>query len=208
MKHSHVDVPEHMKHLKMNDTGYFTPWFVEGDDFRIVDGKKAGLAVTKKACWICGLPYEKEEYALVGDPLTAMFRVAKEPPCHLDCATYAMQVCPFILYPNAKRRTAGLPVEKTLEYTNRDRKIKILEDNPGEFYIIVLNDFKYHHNKQVMTFSEKNVIERQYWIGGKRQETHPNPIVPWEKVPESYKRLVKATQMKQKAAKARQQTSR
>ena len=109
-----------------------------------------------------------------------------------------MQVCPFILYPNAKRREAGLEPEQTLKESNKKRKIKIKEENPGEYYLVVVKDFTYHHDKQVMTLTEDQVVERQHWIEGVRQKSHPVPIVPWNKLPESYRRKIKAIKLKQK----------
>jgi hypothetical protein len=190
MKKPEIEIPAHMKNLEVTDKGYLKPWFVKADDFRIVDGVKAGLAVTKKRCWICGEAFDGSEYALVGDPQSAMIRLCKEPPCHRDCAEYAVQVCPFILYPNAKRRVAGLEPEQTLDHTNKTRKIKIGKDNPGKYYIIVVRDFEYQHSGQIIRFKEEDVIERQYWIGGTRQESHPDPIIPLDELPQNLRHLI------------------
>ena len=108
LKHPDVPVPEFMASLPVTDRGYLKPWFVKADDFRVVDGDKAWLAVSKQKCWLCGNEFKPNEYGLLGDAVAAMVRICKEPACHVECATYALQVCPFILYPNAKRRVAGL----------------------------------------------------------------------------------------------------
>lgn len=177
LKHSQVPIPKNMESLERTDRGYLKPWFVKGDDFRVVDTRKAAFAVTKKACWICGKPFTESRYAMVCSPVSAMFRVFKEPPCHIECAEYAIQVCPFLLYPNSKRREAGLPEDNKLESVNQTLDVKISAENPGEYYLVEVDDFTFDQGKQVMTCDPQNVIGMQYWIGGNRQKTIPNPIV-------------------------------
>lgn len=178
LKRPEVPVPEFMKLLPLTERGYHKPWFVKADDFRIVDGHKAGLAVTKQKCWICGNPFKPNEYALIGDDVAAMVRACKEPACHVECATYALQVCPFLLYPTAKRREAGLDEEQKLAHSNESREVKIDPENPGKFFLTIVKDFTYEHADQLMFYNESDVIERQYWIAGKKQKCVPNPIIP------------------------------
>lgn len=186
LKHSHIPIPDLMKGLAVTEGGYLKPWFVKGDDFRVTDGEKAGLSVTKKACWICGNPFTTNKYAMVGDAVSAAVRIYKEPPCHIECAEYAMQVCPFILYPNAKRRAAGLDYEATVEHVNEGVEIELKADNPGEYYISIVSDFSYHHDQQVTAFDKDKVIYIQHWVGGKLQDSVPDPILPKDKIHESF----------------------
>ena len=186
-KRPEVPLPEHMQSLPLVEGGYRKPWFVKGDDFRVTDGDKAWLSVSKKACWICGKPFATPKYALVGDALSATIRVYREPPCHVECAEYAMQVCPFILYPNAKRRTANLDAEASIDHVNAGAAIKLDAKNPGEFFITVVSDFSYHHDEQVTAFNKDDVLEVQHWVGGVRQESIRDPILPAEQVPEALK---------------------
>lgn len=187
IKRSEIPIPLQMQGLPITEGGYLKPWFVKGDDFRITDGDKAGLSVMKKACWICGNPFTTPLYAMVGDGTSAVVRIYREPPCHKECAEYAMQVCPFILYPNAKRRTAGLSYEDTLDHSNEGATIVVKPDNPGEFFITLVSDFTYHHEHQVTAFDKKDIIAQQHWIGGERQAVIPDPILPPEKIPEELK---------------------
>ncbi len=176
-----------MKSLPLTEGGYLKPWFVKAHDFRITDSDKAGLSVMKKACWICGNPFAVPKYAMVGDAMSATIRIYKEPPCHLECAEYAMQVCPFILYPNAKRRSSGLKYENTVEHINEGAAISLNADNPGEFYICVVTDFTYHHEHQVTAFDKDKILEIQHWIGGARQAAVVGPILSAEQVPDDLK---------------------
>jgi hypothetical protein len=189
MKKEHIKIPDTMKSLELTDLGYLKPWFVKGDDFRVVDGGKAYKSVTKQNCWICGQAFEESEYALVGDALSAAVRLFKEPPCHRECAEYAAQVCPFMLYPNAKRRKAGLSEDESLDGVNQELEVKIAPDNPGEYYIVVVKDFTYYPGKQVMRYRKGDVIDIGYWIGGVRQQSIPEPILPAEKIPPEMRKL-------------------
>lgn len=166
LKHSHIPVPENMRDLEVTDLGYLKPWFVKGDDFRVVDTRKAAFAVTKKACWVCGKPFKEARYAMVCSESSARHLVFKEPPCHVECAEYALQVCPFILYPNARRREANLPEEVHLNAVNENLEIKIDPDNPGEYYLVEVSDFEFLQEKQVMKCKPGDVVSTQHWIGG------------------------------------------
>jgi len=175
-KQSHVEIPEFMKILPITDKGYLKPWFVKGDDFRVVDGDKAWESFFKKACWICGQPFKPNEFALVGGPECVKSRAFTEPPCHVECAVYAVQVCPFLLYPNAKRREAGLAPEATLEHRNAVSAVPITGENPGEHYILVVSDFTFSKNFHIMQFTKDKVIEIQHWVGGIQQSLDSNQV--------------------------------
>lgn len=183
IKRPEIPIPDYMKSLEMTDRGYLKPWFVLGDDFRVVDNKKATQAITKKACWICGNSFSSKEYAMVGSPMVTMGRVCMEPPCHVECAEYSVQVCPFILYPNAKRRVAGLPEDRTFDAVNEGKEVKQGEDNPGDYYLVVVNNFAFAPKQKLLVYNEANVIDRQYWIGGEKQAAIPDPIYCLEKLP-------------------------
>jgi len=158
-----------MRSLPLTGTGYHKPWFVKGDDFRVVDLKKAAFAVTKKACWICGKPFRKARYAMVCSPESARLLLFKEPPCHSECAEYAMRVCPFIIYPRAQRRSANLPDDVRLEHVNASLPVKIAAENPGEYFLVVVRDFVFHQDRQVMRCRAESVLEYQHWRQGVRQ---------------------------------------
>jgi len=121
-----------VKNLPLTDSGDLKPWFVKGDDFRVTDGDKAWLYVSKKACRICGNPFDIAIYATVGNAMSAVTRIYRESPSHRECAEYAMKACPFIGYPNAKRREASLYYEDTLDHGNEDATAMVKPDSPGE----------------------------------------------------------------------------
>jgi len=182
LKHADIPIPDNMQNLLSTQRGYLKPWFVKGDDFRVVDIRKAAFSVTKKACWICGKPFANSRFAMVCSPVSAHLRVFKEPPCHTECAEYALQVCPFLLLPNAKRREANLPEDSQLDKVNQNLQVKLDATNPGEYYLLEVDDFTFHQDKQVMTCHTHNVKDIQYWREGVRQESIPSPIATQEQI--------------------------
>lgn len=167
IKHSHTDIPVSMRSLSITSKGYLKPWFVEDDDFRIVDTRKAIISISKKACWICGKEFTNDKFALVGSIKNSSDLIFREPPCHVECAIYAMQVCPFILHPSAKFRTAGLSPERLHEFVNRNLDIKYADSNPGSWFITIVRDCWLHKKSKTIRCSELDVLERQHWQEGR-----------------------------------------
>lgn len=185
LKRPDVPIPKCMRSLPVTSKGYLKPWFVKADDFRVVDGKKAWLAIQRKACWICGNPFKENRFALVASPVSAIALVTREPPCHVECAEYAMQVCPFILYPKSRRRTANLDIQDTMEHINESLDVKYAPDNPERYYLLIVNDFDYDEDSKAIRCLEKNILQRQYWIGGVKQPDYPRPILEFHELPQS-----------------------
>lgn len=111
-------IPNRMQGLPIDHRGYPIPWFVAmvngKPEFRLGDSRKLILAVSFKACWVCGkrlkyLRKDRYEMVFVAGPMAAMNRVTAEPPAHPECAEFSVKACPFLLNPSAVRREANLP---------------------------------------------------------------------------------------------------
>jgi hypothetical protein len=84
------------------------PWFVfqekgKAADFRVADEAKRVKAVKLRLCWCCGKKLPKEESAFLVGPMCEITQVTSEPPMHVDCAEYAVMICPFLGNPAMKR---------------------------------------------------------------------------------------------------------
>ena len=105
-------LPARVARLPQDQHGRPVPWFVawiDGvPDFRVVGQGKVADAIRFGKCFICGDELGRWQTFPVG-PLCTINRTAPEPPCHKDCALYAVQVCPFLVRPGKGRRTGGLP---------------------------------------------------------------------------------------------------
>ena len=108
----HLELPDRMKRLPINDQGYPVPFFVPYVDgkpeFRGFDGEKLAICVRLKRCWLCGQPLGKFMAFVIG-PMCAVTRTSAEPPSHRGCARYSVQACPFLTQPKMRRNEKDLP---------------------------------------------------------------------------------------------------
>lgn len=101
-------LPPYMEKLPRDHRGFIVPWFVPkmratGEwNFQAIDPRRVLEAVQRNVCWICGNKLRKNLAFVVG-PMCVVNRVSSEPPSHVECATYAVQVCPFLTKPRMRR---------------------------------------------------------------------------------------------------------
>jgi hypothetical protein len=111
----HLEIPDRMRHLPINDQGFPVPYFVPYVDglpeFRGFDGEKMAICVRHKRCWLCGEPLGKFMVFVIG-PMCAVNRVSAEPPSHRDCAAYAVRACPFLTQPKMRRNEKDMPEDR------------------------------------------------------------------------------------------------
>lgn len=128
-----------MRLLPIEARGYPVPWFVEwvnGEpDFRVLDRSKWIKALRFGNCWLCGEPIGKLRTFVIG-PMCTLNRTTSEPPCHYDCAKFAVMACPFMILPKAKRRTANLPDEVV------DQAGDPIDRNPGATCLWTTNSWR------------------------------------------------------------------
>lgn len=116
--------------LPVDQRGFVVPWFVDcgpdGDkpDHRCVDGRKFVRAVREHRCWVCGGKLGRVKASVIG-PMCAVNRITSEPPCHPQCAGYAVKTCPFLTKPRARRNEKDLPEDR------REAAGLALDRNPG-----------------------------------------------------------------------------
>ena len=103
-------IPLRMRYLRRDARGYPVPVIVMWDrhgvpHFPVSDAAKVQQVIRKKACAICGKPLDGRGW-FVGGPRCFLHPQGAflDPPVHHDCATYAMQVCPYIAAPSYARR--------------------------------------------------------------------------------------------------------
>ena len=111
------DIPQPLgvDQLPIDERGWPVPWFVYIDDagkpdHRIIGPDKLGRAVREERCWLCGGKLGRVKASVIG-PMCAVNRITSEPPCHPQCARYAVQSCPFLSKPRARRNEKDLPEE-------------------------------------------------------------------------------------------------
>lgn len=107
---SQIAVPARVKSLPVDERGYPVPhtvqWVAGKPDFRVIDPQKWTKAVQLRRCGMCGEPLGAR-MAFVGGPLSMRNRLFYDLPMHRECATYALQVCPFLAAPKFGYSQAG-----------------------------------------------------------------------------------------------------
>jgi hypothetical protein len=106
-------VPPRMRRLPITEEGWPQLWFAGiteagKPDLRCANPAKRVQAVTHDLCWLCGQTLGVWKVFVTG-PMCAVNRTTSEPPCHLECAQFAVLACPFLSRPKMKRNDADLP---------------------------------------------------------------------------------------------------
>lgn len=107
-----VPVPQRMATRPRDRKGRIVPFFVgynHGEpDFRTIAAGRVGECFRAELCWLCGQRMGAHRWFVVG-PMCVANRLSSEPPSHYECARYAVEVCPHLITPSAKRRAVNLP---------------------------------------------------------------------------------------------------
>lgn len=105
-------MPVNIKRLRVANSipvPFFVAWVHGKPDFRLVDPIKLGACVSRKLCWICGIPLEGEANTFISGPMLAITRTSSEPPSHKECAVFAVKACPFLATPGKQYRVSNMP---------------------------------------------------------------------------------------------------
>jgi hypothetical protein len=103
MEISAIPIPERMKKFPLY-RGYVVHYtvFVGEDkipDFKVVHQAHRTEALNKNLCHLCGQRM-MPPFAFIGGPKCMKHRRFVDGPMHLECATYAAKVCPYLATPN------------------------------------------------------------------------------------------------------------
>lgn len=145
-----IEIPDRMRGLPRDHRGFVVPYFVAWldeagkiceagkgtPDFRVIDTRKYERCIIGKRCWLCGQTMGVRVAFVIG-PMCSVTRVTSEPGCHLWCARYAVQVCPFLTKPRMRR----LPID-TLPEGSVPPPGEHLERNPGCMAIWITRHYK------------------------------------------------------------------
>jgi hypothetical protein len=156
--------PPALKHLPRDHRGYVVPFFVAWiggkPDFRVTDPQKFRRCIADRLCWLCGGPLAKTVAFTIG-PMCAINRTSAEPPSHLECALYAVKVCPFLTMPKAQRREANLPTHGKVAGV-------MIPRNPGVALVWVTRDrLKPFQAPGGVLFDVGNPVDVQWFAEGR-----------------------------------------
>jgi hypothetical protein len=102
-------IPKRMRTLECDARGYPIPVIVVRDQqgtplFTVNDHTKVIACFSKRLCSICGKRLDADVWIVGGSRAFLHDQGAFiDPPLHHECATYALQVCPFLAAPTYTR---------------------------------------------------------------------------------------------------------
>lgn len=102
------NIPKQLQHLKVDERGYPIPFFVPivkgKPEFRYMDAKKVDMAIDQHLCHICGKKLHPDYFYFISGPIGLMNGVSSDAAMHRECAEFALEVCPHMLYQKAERK--------------------------------------------------------------------------------------------------------
>jgi hypothetical protein len=130
---------------------FFVAWFKDGKqvpphrrghegkpDFRVISTDALAMCVRHRRCWICGDRLGALVVFVTG-PMSVLQRGSAEPPSHRACAEYAVQVCPFMVDPDAGKSYRATPPGTKTDPT-------LAGYNPGVVATYVTREWQTHDN--------------------------------------------------------------
>lgn len=113
--------------------GLPAPWFLadqdgsESYDFRKVAARRVAIARRNRLCWVCGQSFVRDA-AVIGGIASMINSIVVDPPSHVECAEFAVKVCPFMVYPEKRRGP---------EAENNVTPGEMLPHNPGLAFVFI-----------------------------------------------------------------------
>jgi hypothetical protein len=99
-----IEIPKIMRTLERDERGYPIPFIVQRDlkglpVFTVNDDRVVLTCVKKRLCSICGKRLQESWFVSGSRSFLSVRGAFVDPPVHLECAEYALQVCPFLAAP-------------------------------------------------------------------------------------------------------------
>lgn len=170
-----------MRKLPKDRRGYPIPYTVLIDDkglphFAINEEGRRQRVIKKHLCPICGNKLLKRR-ASVGGPLSAFHPQGSyiDPPMHVECARYALAVCPYLAAPSYSKRLDAKTIKK--DSFNDPRQVLLAVDptmDPNRPQLFVMVTHTHEVYVKVSTGVIKYVVPVkpyfavEYWRQGAR----------------------------------------
>ncbi|MEJ6847495.1 hypothetical protein V3589_14905 [Sinorhizobium fredii] len=156
-------MPPRIAKLPVDERGYPVPYFVEWvdgkPDFRVMNQQHLVDAIKFARCWICGEKLGRYKAFVIG-PMCCINRISAEPPSHYDCARFAVEACPFLTRPMAKRNTRAMPDGSWTAGIMLDR-------NPGVTCIWVTLGYRWFNDNGGVLFKIGDPERMQFFREGR-----------------------------------------
>src|SRR5688572_9421849 len=158
-----VPMPIYIARLPRDERGFPIPFFaptIEGKkSFAVSDSSKRLKCAKHRLYWIRGKRL-RLLIAFVGGPCCVEIHAYSDGPMHVDCAIYAVKVCPWMALPEYKKRM--------FEHLG-DSDSVIEPKKPDMNAVCITNGFKVTTGKN-WVFIPFTILDIQWWKDGVRQE--------------------------------------
>lgn len=161
-------MPPRIARLPVDDRGYpvprFVTWIDGKPDFRLADTAWVRRAIVERRCFLCGEPLGRFLAFVIG-PMCAVNRISSEPPCHKECAEYAVRACPFLCFPQRGRNPHDLPENKVKPAGH------MIMRNPGVALVWVTKRYEVVHSpidrRRGCLLQIGDPISKSWWAHGR-----------------------------------------
>ena len=172
-----ITLPDTMTHLARDKRGFPVPFIVARDNageplFTVNDDRLTRQCIAESLCGICGNALTFGDLWWVGGPLSAFHPDGCyiDGPMHMECSTYALQVCPHLAAPRYTKRLDELPGMKNGMPFDILKDATMLPDRPlvfvqgqSESYDVAYPQRPQAHLYPVSGPDHKNATGRAKW---------------------------------------------
>ena len=177
---ANVPIPPLLAKRKRDRRGYPIPYITYIDrhkkpQFTVNNGKMVKRCILHNRCGLCG---EKmpETVWFVGGPGAALHDSGAfiDPPMHKECATYALQVCPFIAFKPYKGEKDTYVLDgiqqNGLEGTviKVDEQAEAMKGKPSVFCLVGTTKFRNMGDYNAPRLVRGELVDIEFWKDGKR----------------------------------------
>jgi hypothetical protein len=186
-------LPMRMRTLRKDSRGYPVPFLVVIDktgtpQFTINDTRRAHDCISKHLCAICGKRFDKHpvtarhEMWFVGGSRCFLHPMGAfiDPPLHLECAEYALRVCPFLAASRYMKRIddAKLKPENRPIGLGLVSHMHALPELPECFGLGLCNSYQPSGSPGSAMFKVDDWRYVEWWRAGERIEAPATGISP------------------------------
>lgn len=137
------------------------PWDDRGvPDFTAVDDDAYLRVVKERLCGICGEPLDYW-MAFVGGPLCMAVHCFTDPAMHIECAEYAVRVCPYLAM-----RMDGYVSRPHRAGSRNDAAPGLARDRPDRFGLLVTRGFKITNERGVAVLKANTPTRIDWYANG------------------------------------------
>ena len=166
MQKVEVVVPDLIKNNCRQLKGYYVPYVIYEDDFKINDSRKRYDCIVNNKCAICGTDLVDDKWLIAGPgslfhPQGAVIDSAN----HYDCSKYALEVCPYLAYNiyNKKLDVSKLQAKHS-DIILVDPTVEL--DRVPLFGLVKIESYKLTSSGNIIP--KRPYLEVEFWVTGEK----------------------------------------